>query len=268
MKVSHRIVRALHDMVPSRQQMHARMLFCRARALRYAGDRVRCPCCGGNFGQFLQVGQPPRPAACPRCDSRERQRLLWLYLENRTNFFSAALRVLHFAPEDCFQAKFRSMPNLDYLSADLISTSAMVAMDITRIAYPDGGFDVILCSHVLEHVPDDRKAIGELYRVLQPGGWAILQVPIDWTREKSLEDPAVTDPCERLRLFGQSDHVRVYGPDYPDRLKAAGFHVEVSDYVASFLSSEIERMGLDASEKMFVCRKPTFGPMEAGARPA
>jgi SAM-dependent methyltransferase len=147
------------------------------------------------------VGFPPRPAACPGCDSRERQRLLYLYLHERTNLFKDRLRVLHVAPEDCLQPKLASSPNIDYISADLSSSTAMTRMDITDIQFPNGSFDVILCSHVLEHVGDDRRAMRELHRILRPGGWAILQVPVDSSQEHTFEDPRVTDPRERERLF-------------------------------------------------------------------
>ncbi|MEK7873336.1 MAG: methyltransferase domain-containing protein, partial [Chloroflexota bacterium] len=140
------------------------------------------------------------------------------------------LRVLDVAPLPVLQAKYVKLPNLDYLSVDIASPIAMVRMDITAIGCPRDQFDCILCYHVLEHVPDDRKALQELFRVLKPGGWAILQSPIDATRPKTFEDFSVTSPEERERVFGQSDHVRIYGLDYKDRLTSAGFIVRVDDY--------------------------------------
>jgi SAM-dependent methyltransferase len=129
----------------------------------------------------------------------------------------------------------------------------MVEMDVTSIQYPDDCFDVIYCSHVLEHVPDDRAAIRELYRVLKPGGWAILQVPI--SADATFEDPTVTDPDARERLFGQDDHVRRYGPDYADRLAAAGFLVSVDGFVRELDDREITHFGLERSEDVYFCRK-------------
>src|SRR5262249_42077664 len=146
-------------------------------------------------------------AKCPRCKARERHRLLWLYLKNKTNLFHDRLRVLHFAPERWFEA-LSSLPKLDYLSADLDPGRAMVAMDITRIPLPDNSVDAIICSHVLEHVVDDRGAMREMYRILTTGGWATILVPIKSTLQTTLEDFTVVSPEERALLFGQADHVR------------------------------------------------------------
>jgi len=181
---------------------------------------------------------------------------MWLYFKHRTNLFSDNLRLLHFAPEYIFQKNFASFPNLDYVSADLDSTLAMVKVDIINIPYKDDSFDVILCSHVLEHVADDQKAMRELFRVLMPGGWAILQSPVDRQRNETFEDPNVTSPQDRLRFFGQSDHVRVYGRDYKDRLEKAGFSVKVDDYVRSLSADEINVHGLHEDEVIYLCIKP------------
>jgi predicted SAM-dependent methyltransferase len=236
-----------------------------ARSLFYLGDRFSCPCCGGSFKEFISVERNFISATrksslmlneqCPRCDSWKRQRVLWLYLKNQTNFFSEPLKVLHFAPEYFLQKQFKKQTNLDYLSADLISSLAMTKIDITNIPYEDNTFDAILCSHVLEHIPDDRQAMKELLRVLKPGGWAILQVPIDRTREKTFEDPTITSPEERERLFGQHDHVRFYGRDYPDRLREVGFVVEVNKYIQELDEETIEKYSLDKREDIYFCKK-------------
>jgi SAM-dependent methyltransferase len=148
---------------------------------------------------------------------------------------------------------FQESDCIDYLSADLFSTTAMVRMDITDINYADGSFDVIYCSHVLEHVSDDMAAMRELYRVLKRGGWAVLQVPI--SADVTFEDPKVTSPEARERLFGQSDHVRRYGPDYADRLAAAGFSVLVDGFVHELSDQEINRFGLMRNEDVYFCTK-------------
>jgi SAM-dependent methyltransferase len=251
------IARRTQSLMPRRLVVPARLLAFRTRALLYRGDAVQCPCCSRRFSRFLDVGLPPRAAACPGCDSRERQRLLYLYLRNETNLFSDPLRVLHIAPEDCLQAGIAGSPNVDYVSADISSSAAMMRMDVTDIRLPDGSFDVILCSHVLEHVGDDGRAMRELRRVLRPGGWAILQVPLDESRENTFEDPAVTDPAARERLFGQWDHVRVYGRDYPQRLANAGFDVQVIPYATRLGPDAIRTCGLDTAESIHLCRKPT-----------
>ena len=162
--------------------------------------------------------------------------------------------VLHVAPEEVFEKLLRHQLGDDYLTADLLNPRAMVKMDITDIRYPDESFDVIYCSHVLEHVPDDRKAMHEFFRVLKPSGWAVLLVPI--IGERTFEDSSITDPIQRSKLFGQEDHVRNYGRDYVDRLRGAGFYVE-EVLPADFLSQEeIVRMGIhSAAGEIYLCKK-------------
>lgn len=228
----------------------------RARMLR--GDAFECRCCEGHFRAFLPFGTPPREnAQCPGCGSLERHRLLWLYLKENTDLFRTRTALLYFAPEEVMQRLLRSLPNVEFLSADLVSSRAMVQMDITNIPRPDASFDAIIASHVLEHVPDDHRAMRELYRVLKPGGWAILQSPVRPDLEHTFEDPSVTDPAERERLFGNYDHVRWYGRDYSERLSRAGFEVKVDPYVRETLSEEqSRRYGLMLSEDIYFCRKP------------
>lgn len=198
---------------------------------KYYGAKYKCPICNGTFSKLLPGGVIKRPnAICPRCHSYERHRALWLYFMNKTTIFTRKMKILHFAPEPCFQKQFKKMNNLEYISADLFSSVAMIKMDITNIIYPDNMFDCVLCSHVLEHIEDDMKAIRELFRVLKPGGWAILQVPINNT-EKTYEDPSIKTPEERLKYFGQEDHVRNYGLDYKERLIKAGFAVTLDTYI-------------------------------------
>ncbi len=148
------------------------------------------------------------------------------------------------------------MPNLDYVSAGLDSPLAMVKMDITNIAYGDNSFDAILCVHVLEHVMDDQTAMSELFRVLKPGGWAILQSPIDLNRDKTFEDPNIVLPEDRERIFGQNDHVRIYGRDYEDRLAKAGFALKVDSYVKDLGPVLIKKYGLAKDEDIYLCSKP------------
>lgn len=241
---------------PEKFHPKIREIYFRSRSLLYRGERFACPCCAGYFRKFLPFGNPLRHnAMCPRCRSLERHRLLYLYLRNRTNLFSQELRVLHFAPEYIFQKTFGSMPNLDYVSADLYSQYAEVKVDIMKIPYENNSFDVILCSHVLEHVLDDRKAMREMSRVLRPHGWGILQVPIDLTREKTFEDRHIISPEERERVFGQSDHIRIYGRDYKNRLESAGFTVKVDSYVGELSSDMIQRYHLKDDEDIYFCLK-------------
>lgn len=229
-----------------------------------ANTAYECSLCGSKISSFLPFGMrkntPPRPnAQCPVCKSLERHRLIWLYFRNRTNLFSTAHKMLHVAPELLLMDKLCSCPNIDYLSADLDSSLAMVKMDITDIHYPDNSFDVIYCSHVLEHIPDDQKAMRELCRVLRPGGWAILQVPL-WG-PKTIEDPSITTPEDRERVFYQFDHVRHYGHDgvYRQRLENAGFTVKVDPYIKELGEENSKRYGLMAGEDIYFCTKSVPG---------
>ncbi len=227
------------------------------RSLLYIGNEVTCPCCGGTFSKFLAYGsdEPQEDSQCPRCGGVERHRILWLYLQNKTNFFKDRLKVLHFAPEYWFQKNFKNLPNLEYITTDLFDRLAMVKMDITNITYEDNQFDVILCSHVLEHIPDEHKAISELLRILKPSGWAILQVPLDTRREKTFEDTSIVSPEDRKRNFGQKDHVRLHGLDYKERLEKAGFKVKVEDYVQELGAEKSKKYKLEETTNGHMCNK-------------
>ena len=216
----------------------------------------QCLVCESYVSGFLVFGVIPRPnAKCPVCGSLERHRLIWLYFRERTNLFRDKLKMLHIAPEGQISKLLKGLPNLEYISADIVPGKAMVQMDITAINYPDESFDVIYASHVLEHIPDDRKAMRELYRVLKPGGWAILQVPI-WG-EKTIEDPTITSPEEREKVFGQHDHVRRYGWDnkYKERLEKTGFIVKTDSFVKTLDKKLIDQYALMATEDIYFCRK-------------
>lgn len=220
----------------------------RVRAPFYRGNRVACPCCGGRFRAFVSGGVRRRSSAsCPRCGSLERHRVLWLLLEFFTDLYDEPHRMLHIAPEPQLAARLAAQANITYTSADLASPHAMEHFDITDIPYPDATFSVIVCCHVLEHVPDDARAMRELRRVLKPGGWAVLDTPVHHDRATTDEDPSVTDPAERKRRFGQPDHVRIYGRDFSDRLVAAGFLVHRFK-IAKRLGDDAERFGLHKSE--------------------
>lgn len=217
---------------------------------------IECPVCGWRFRRFLPAGRVGRPnARCPRCGALERHRLLWLYLRRSTDLFSVPGRILHIAPEPCLAGRLKSLRHIHYVGADLSSTNVAVAMDIQNIPLSSESCDVILCSHVLEHVADDRAALSEIQRVLRPGGWAILQVPVDETRATTFEDAAITEPALRETLFGQSDHVRIYGRDYIERLRGARFAVEVDWYPVAE-DRDIVSLHALRPEALHVCRKP------------
>jgi len=226
-------------------------------ALFLKGNRFTDPIDGRSFRTFLPYGYGKQRSnvLSPGTLSLERHRLLWLYLKNETDFFSKQLKVLHFAPEQAFYSRFRKQANLDYTTTDLNSPLADVKADICDLPFNDDVYDVILCNHVLEHIPDDTKAMEELFRILKPGGMAIVQIPQDLSRQLTYEDDSITDKEERSRIFGQYDHVRVYGRDYFDKLRQVGFKVEEVDYTKQLTKEEVERYCLAYGEIIPVCYK-------------
>jgi len=223
----------------------------------YSGKGVECSVCGSEFRKFLPYGRSGRDnALCPNCLALERHRLMYLYLQRKTNFFKDNLKLLHVAPEYCFIDRFEKMKNLDYITADIESPLAKVKMDIHQIPFEDNTFDVAFCNHVMEHVDDDIKAMSELYRVLKPGGWAIILSPQDWSRATTFEDPTITDPKEREKHYWQDDHLRLFGRDYGKRLEKGGFKVTEDRFVMNELTpEEVKRFALPANEVIYFCRK-------------
>lgn len=223
----------------------------------YRGNKFTDPIDGNSYKAFLPYGyeKQRQNVLSPGTLSLERHRLMWLYLQQETNFFSAPLKVLHMAPEQSFYKRFRALKNLDYTTCDLDSPIADVKADIQNLPFENDSFDVIFCNHVLEHVEDDQKALHELYRVMKPGGWGILQVPIRYQQEKTFEDPTITDRQVRIEKFGQYDHVRVYGRDYYEKLAAIGFLVEQVNLSENLIEEEIKRFALEKNEILPVVRK-------------
>jgi len=222
-----------------------------------SGDTYTDPIDGKSFRTFLPYGYgTQRPnVLSPSTLSLERHRLLWLYLKNETYFFTSQKKVLHMAPEQCFLPLFKKMKNLDYTTADLYAPKVDVKADILDLPFEDNTFDLIFCNHVLEHIEDDAKAMSELYRVIKPGGMGIFQIPQEIEREKTFEDFNITSPEERAKHFGQYDHVRVYGRDYFDRLRKAGFTVKEIDYSSQLSEKEIDTYRLAKGEILPVCLK-------------
>ncbi len=216
----------------------------------FAGSRVECPLCERRFSRWrgdMGLGD------CPYCGSAPRHRLLKLSLTREWGYRPRPLDVLHFAPEWGAERSFRKNPKVGrYVTVDLSAPGVDVHCDITSLDFADNEFDVVVCSHVLEHVRDDRRAMAELHRVLRPGGVAYIQVPYVADRETD-ESPNITDPRERARRFGQFDHVRMYGRDLIERLTGAGFQVQELRPTRTMDEREILRFGL-WDDSIFRCQ--------------
>lgn len=221
------------------------------------GKKFTDPIDGKSFKTFLPYGygKQRNNVLSPSTLSLERHRLLWLYLNNETDFFSAEKKILHFAPEQAFYKRFRNLKHLDYTTTDLLSPLADVKADICNLPFEDNSYDIIFCNHVLEHIPDDTKAMQELYRVLKVGGMGIFQIPQDLNRDTTFEDDSITDKKERAEIFGQYDHVRIYGRDYFNKLRSIGFTVEEVDYTKKLSKAEVEKYCLAQGEVIPVCFK-------------
>ncbi len=229
--------------------------FLKIAAVIYKGSTVTCNICQKGFRKFLPYGRKAREnALCPNCLGLERHRLMWLFLQKETDFFTAPQSVLHVAPELCFLGRFKKLKNLEYITGDIESPLADVKMDIHQIPFEDNSFDVVFCNHVMEHVEDDIKACTEINRVLKPNGWGIIQSPV-YEQEVTLEDESITDPKERERVFGQSDHVRKYGKDYAKRLSQSGLMVSENNFVKQLPKEIIKKYALPEKEIIFYCQK-------------
>jgi len=226
-------------------------------AFTLRGNNYTDPIDGKSFKKFLPYGYEKQRenVLSPSTLSLERHRLLWLYLKNETNFFTDKLKVLHFAPEQAFYKRFRKLKNIEYTTTDLNSPLADVKADICNLPFKDNSYDVIFCNHVLEHIPDDTKAMQELYRALKPGGWGIFQIPQELERKITFEDNSITNKKERAKIFGQYDHVRIYGKDYFNKLRSVGFTVEEQDYTNVLSKEDVNKYRLAQGEIIPLVRK-------------
>jgi SAM-dependent methyltransferase len=253
-----RLIKFFLKYIPRPVLIKLSLIFRKPVSLFYRGNHVYCPVCNHSFRTFLPYGYGnghKKNRLCPFCLSLERHRLLWLYLNNKSDFFSGNKNVLHFAPEQPFFKRFRKILQTDYITTDLYSPIVDVKTDIRNLSFQSNSFDIIICNHVLEHIDDEQKALYEIKRVLKPGAWAILQVPINYDLDKTFEDDAITNPKEREKIFGQYDHVRLYGKDYPERLKNAGFKVIEDSFVKTFSEQEIKKYQFDENEIIYICIK-------------
>jgi len=243
-------------------------------SLKYKGADYYCPYCKNSFAKFLPGGTDlpvlieqdvigggyRENMLCPRCFSVDRDRLIYLFLEEKTDLFSAPMRILHIAPEGCIRAMLMSLPNIDYHSGvkyyeGYYYDRHINLMDITSLPFESETFDAILCNHVLEHIDDDRKAMKEIYRIMKPRAWAMLQVPISLKLDQTFYDPSIDTPEEREQVYGQFDHVRLYGKDYPDILKKEGFSVNTYSPFETHPPEELEKYALNAREILYIAYK-------------
>jgi SAM-dependent methyltransferase len=216
-----------------------------------ADGRFFCPVCESWHWRFLPYGRNGRPnALCPTCGSVERHRFLWLTL---APLLSRARRIVHVAPEPGIRARLEGLPGVQYRAVDRYDPDAE-PMDLTELLMPDNSADLIICNHVLEHIPDDRQAMAEMLRVLRPGGHAVVMVPVDEKRPRTYEDDSIVSPADRAVAFGHPYHVRVCGADYPERLEAAGFAVEYRH--SRSLSGHKRRLMRLNKTPLYLCRKP------------
>lgn len=229
-----------------------RKLYLKVKNLWYKGNLKYCPCCDGSFRRFLPHVYR-KSAMCPKCGSLERHRLMVLYLRFKTDYFSKKAKVLHFSPHAFLQKKFMEMPNLEYVSVDLNSSNVMYNMDITELLFKDNNFDCILCYHILEHVKNDNLALRELFRVLKPEGWAIIQTVVNPNLEKTFEDPNIIEPKDRTIFYGHKDHLRIYGTDFKNKLENAGFTVKVD--LLTHNKKLINYFGIYENETIYYCTK-------------
>lgn len=245
------------------------------RRARWWGTRHRCPVCGACVRRYLPEGYPIPVLAeldvvggehreertCPICHANTRARLVWWYLESECRILERPVRILHLAPEFCIARRLAAAPGVSSFAGDrdprrYAFAKGVVGLDATALPYGDARFDLVIANHVLEHVGDDWKALAEIRRVLRPGGFAILQVPVARRLAVTREDPAIVDPEEREAAYGQWDHLRLYGLDYPSRLEKAGF--EVRQFTAHARQGEafLARWQVDPREVLYLATRP------------
>ncbi len=247
------------------------------RGLYYSGNQYTCPVCGHSFRKMLPggfnlpvikekhiVGAGRRDNdICPYCQSTDRDRLIYLYLKYEQSFFEQPLNLLHIAPEPALYKIFSHSPTIDYHPATKYTegfyySTKIETADVLDLHYNEASFDWVICNHVLEHIPDDRLALQEIFRVLKPGGKALLQVPYSLQLDKTFEDNSKVSEADREKYFGQFDHVRIYGRDYPDRLRKAGFVVYQISQQHDFkhISTSLDKFAVNPEEQLFICDKP------------
>ncbi len=248
------MIKAIYKQVVSeKQRIVLRQGFLKAVAPFYYGSNFYCIFCDQSFRKFLSKGNTliERPhAVCPQCGSLERTRLLMYYLQNETALFKENLKVLHFAPEKCLFDRLKPL-NIDYIDCDINPALASNKVDIMDIPFPDKHFDLIICAHVLGHVPDEKKAIDEVYRVLKINGRAIIMTLLS-DQEKTIEDQTVTSDEGRLQLYGEHDLLRLHGQDFTNRLQRSHVKVHRIDYRNHFSQEDQKKYSLGNGQREIV----------------
>lgn len=231
----------------------------RADVARHRGDIVWCPICERGFDAFKAAPDVPF-GLCWQCGSHGRHRAQWLLWQARPQLLGEIGSLLHLAPEWALRRHLRHLPGVRYVTADLDQPGVDLHLDLRRADLPDASFDAVICSHVLEHIPDDAAAMRELRRITAPGGWCLVMVPIDLARAQTFEDPSITTPAARHAAYYRPDHVRLYAPDLGERLSAAGFACERIRPHEEFGSERCRRCGIHESDELWLCRPQTAAP--------
>ena len=263
-----RIKKFIKKIVPKKYHRKISGIYNYLRSLYFFGFKYKCIFCKGHFRRLLPtglkndialslIGGGYRYSLCPRCHSSDRERLVYWYIANKTNILHSQkiIKLLHIAPEKNLQKVLRASTKIKYINGDLNPLVADRKIDIIDINFGDNYFDFIICNHVLEHIKNDRKAMSQLFRVLKPEGFAILQVPIAKNAKETFEDFSITSPEEREKYFGQKDHVRIYGRDYKGRLESVGFKVELYDIKKDLSIKAIKKYGLNEEEILYIGKK-------------
>jgi SAM-dependent methyltransferase len=221
--------------------------------VRHRGEAVHCPVCGHSFDAFKEAPDVAL-GLCWRCGSHGRHRAQWLFFQSRPELLADVSSLLHLAPEWTLRRRLSALTHLRYVTADLEQPDVDLQIDLTAADLPDASFEGVICSHVLEHIPDDRAAMRELCRITAPGGWCLVMVPLDLSRAETYEDPSITTPEARHRAFWRPDHVRVYAPDIEQRLQAAGFAVERIQPYAALGEERCRRCAIGHFDELWLCR--------------
>lgn len=252
------LIRIALNTIPRKYLIRLSYLFRKFSQYVYKGNNVECPVCGSQYRKFLKYGyhNVRKNVLCPNCLSLERHRLVWLYLKEKSDFFTQSMKILHIAPEQPFLERFKALEHLDYITADLESPIADYKCDVQELPFSENEFDAVICNHVLEHVDDDTRAMSEILRVMKPGAFAILLVPLYFDRKETYEDPTIVSPKDRAKHFLQYDHKRMYGIDYPERLKKVGFLIPEKNFLDEIGEDLKKRYALPEKEFMYGYLKP------------